>query len=178
MGIQSDRTTHMMKTSLTSCLLLATMTMTSIRGQYSPTSPHGVATNIVNGISNGLVGHGITHGTADIVPASNGVLMGTAKVYPIRPNPLATNNVGSFSVALPDLGTLHVSYKANTARVTASSVTLSMMDPPPSQRLYHKDSRRSLDTKANLSVVTRYQINLSCLFNSFIYFANKYSVNP
>merc|ERR1712098_1002049 len=101
MGIQSDRTTHMMKTSLTSCLLLATMTMTSIRGQYSPTSPHGVATNIVNGISNGLV--------------SNGVLMGTAKVYPIRPNPLATNNVGSFSVALPDLGTLHVSYKANTA---------------------------------------------------------------
>ena len=89
--------------------------MTKIQAQYSPSSGHGVATNIVNGISNGLVGHGITHGTADIVPVSNGVLMGTAKVYPIRPNPLATNNVGSFSVALPDLGTLHVSYKANTA---------------------------------------------------------------
>merc|ERR1712126_54607 len=84
----------------------------------SPVLPHfclWCGYYIVNGISNGLVGHGITHGTADIVPVSNGVLMGTAKVYPIRPNPLATNNVGSFSVALPDLGTLHVSYKANTA---------------------------------------------------------------
>ena len=94
---------------------LTTISTTTTKAQYSPPSPHVLSGGIINGISAGLVGHGITHGTADIVPVSNGVLMGTAKVYPIRPNPLATNNVGSFSVALPDLGTLHVSYKANTA---------------------------------------------------------------
>merc|ERR1712126_705723 len=147
MGIQSDRTTHMMKTFHTLCLLVATMT--KIQAQYSPSSGHGVATNIVNGISGGLVGHGITHGTADIVPVSNGVLMVQPKSTPSVPILwLRTMLVPSLWLSLTSVHSMLVT-KLTLQRVTASSVTLSMMDPPPSQRLYHKDSHRSLDTRAD-----------------------------
>merc|ERR1712098_205777 len=61
---------------------------------------------------------------------------------------LQTMLVPSLWLSLTSVHSMLVT-KLTLQRVTASSVTLSMMDPPPSQRLYHKDSRRSLDTRDN-----------------------------
>merc|ERR1712126_274802 len=75
---------HTMKTFLTISMMV-TMTYTLPQPQQTYQAVHGA---LISGISQEIVGLGITHGICEVDPAGNGVVHGSCEVYPIHPNPL------------------------------------------------------------------------------------------
>ena len=101
-----------MQTFLTISMVL-TMSYTLPQHQQTYPAVHGA---LISGISQEIVGLGITHGICEVDPAGNGVVHGSCEIYPIQPNPLFSKRGGSFSMDLPELGPMHVNFRKNDVK--------------------------------------------------------------
>merc|ERR1712112_25977 len=104
-----SRTLHNMKTFLTTSKLLTTISSLP-QHQSAPPAAYNA---ILSGISQELVGLGITHGVCELSTAGKGVIHGKCEIYPLHPNPLFTKRGGSFSLELAELGSVHVTSRKN-----------------------------------------------------------------